>query len=637
MSFLQVPRIHIIGGFWTDPSSVNNDPVHYDPVSGPPSPWQMPAGKHHFKFQNCTVCTVLDDDGNPVTNDPALGAPFVSTDRYVTSPMDQATNPIPPCPAKIVDIDVYQQAVSTLYGIQVQLTVGGQTITGNLSTPPSLNSTWFGHVLPTRGWNVGGGVIGYGDDTDAVGTFQTQICIPEADWQVTGSPALQALKNSTLQADGLIYLSFKFVLDAYFNTYAGAPEANCYTGRMVGTIGPVTAGEPIQTPGARWLVPRPPPDIPGKEAPWFYPKFYGAHFRVDPIRKVLTIDLAGSMTTQTVGGAPVDLGTLTAFVVPPKGPQVALGEVSYDAFQYNATAGITELPLNDIQIELLSKAPLTLRTSRTDIGDPNVLAEDPSGLWWAVDQRVFRLDSDLANPESQANTNVFVTQWGQAAPNVQLNVDVVSVHGDTPGATVPPTNKGDTPQADGALTASLTATDPSGVAILSLKAVADCGARTEWLDGQLYFVNVYKQTNWGQTGQIQEQQASVLQFSLYPVKANPAWADISTMMQPYKVLYPAMTNTMVDLTDEHSFLIFSWNPNWYHAYGFPESYSVPPGVPVPPGINGGAIPLYLTMAIDDPRFMPVSRDLSPNKIRTILNFIMNNPPSNLSDGSNGGA
>ena len=631
MSFLQVPRLHMIGGFWTDPSSVNNDPVHYDPTSGPPSPWQMPAGNHYFKFQNCTICTVLDDQGNPVTNDPVLGAPFVSTDLYVTPPMGQATSPIPPCPAKIVDIDVYQQGVSTLYGIQIQLTVGGQTITGNLSTPPSLNSTWFGHVLPTRGWNVGGGVIGYGDDTDAVGTFQTQICIPAADWKVTGSPALEALKNSTLQANGMIYLSFKFVLDAYINTYAGAPEANCYTGRMVGTIGPVTAGEPIQTAGARWLVPRTPPDIPGKEDPWFYPKFYGAPFRVDSTRKVLTIDLAASMTTQTVGGALVDLGSLFAVVTPPNQTDVVLGEVSYDSFQYNATAGITEIALTDDQLALVSSAPLTLRTSRTDIGNRDVLVEDPSGLWWAVDQRVFRIDSDVANPEAGASTNVFVTQWGRPAPNVQLNVEVVSVHGTTPGATVPPTNKGDTPQADGALAATLTASDSNGVAKLSLQAVRDCGSRTPWLDSQLYFVNVYGKAQWSKSGQIQEQQASVLQFSLYPVKTAPVWADISAMMTPYQVLYPAMSNTRVDLTDEHSFVIFSWNPNWWHAYGFPQGYSVPPG------ITGGAIPLYLTRAIDDPRFMPVSRDLSPNKIRTILNFIMNNPPAPVSGDSNGGA
>ena len=54
MSYLDWPRIHL-GGFFTDPSTVNNDPDHYKADNTRPSPWQDPKGLHRFKFVDVKV------------------------------------------------------------------------------------------------------------------------------------------------------------------------------------------------------------------------------------------------------------------------------------------------------------------------------------------------------------------------------------------------------------------------------------------------------------------------------------------------------------------------------------------------------------------------------------------------------
>ncbi len=52
MSYLDLPRFTISGNFYTDPSTVDNDPSHYDPSCTNPAPWQDPGGTHSFSFQD---------------------------------------------------------------------------------------------------------------------------------------------------------------------------------------------------------------------------------------------------------------------------------------------------------------------------------------------------------------------------------------------------------------------------------------------------------------------------------------------------------------------------------------------------------------------------------------------------------
>jgi hypothetical protein len=266
---------------------------------------------------------------------------------------------------------------------------------------------------------------------------------------------------------------------------------------------------------------------------------------------------------------------------------------------------------------MLEKAGLSLEMSKTDIGDPVILNEATGVPVFAVEVRPIRMEGASG---TTATTQVYVSQNGRPVPNQQLAVYIESVHGDTPGATVPPTNPGNTPQAEGALTATITPSDLNGYATVTMTVLRDPGQRTPELDGQLYFIIVYdpapQQTDslsWLKQAPVQEHLISCLVFSDYPVNKNPEWAEIQAMMGPYMKLYPSMRE-QIDLTDLHTFTVFSMNPPWSKVY------NADPG---PLGIDKGGIPYYLTRDITDPRFMPISRDLSPAKILTTLYFIKN--------------
>lgn len=108
---------------------------------------------------------------------------------------------------------------------------------------------------------------------------------------------------------------------------------------------------------------------------------------------------------------------------------------------------------------------------------------------------------------------------------------------------------------------------------------------------------------------------SCLAWSNYPVNEAPTFADVQALLKPYMKLYPAMKN-IIDLEDETAFGIFAAGP--------PFAVIGQPTMPVPAGITGGMIPLLLSLDPEtDRRYMPVSRDLSPNRAQTILYYIRN--------------
>ena len=414
--------------------------------------------------------------------------------------------------------------------------------------------------------------------------------------------------------DGEYLLSIRFVLDGYQNT---REDNNRLLGRINGAIGPVFPDEPLYNPGQRWLWPRPFT----KSDQWFFPSFNRAAFMVDVSRKKLVIDLANSICRQSAGGPPVDLGTLTAYVGLEKHTAVQeIGTVDYSEMAYVNNAHIAELDLTDLQLKLIEKGAVSLSMSRTDLGLNTVLAEAPPKAHVAIEVRPIRMEGE---PGTVATTKVYVSSYGVKLTNYPLSVDVISVHGNTPGATVPPIPiyPGNTPQADGALTATISPTDNNGFATLTLKVVKNPGQRTPELDGQLYFVVVYDpktpHPDWSKPGEppsLQDQTASVLVFSQHTVNTNPQWEEIRAMLAPYIKLYPAMKNRM-DFTDPQTFFTFALNPPWDHAYNDNRVG--------PLGIKAGALAYYFTFPFEDSRFMPISRDLSQARLMTILHYIKN--------------
>jgi hypothetical protein len=226
------------------------------------------------------------------------------------------------------------------------------------------------------------------------------------------------------------------------------------------------------------------------------------------------------------------------------------------------------------------------------------------------------MTSCVGRATTKAEATAIIRKFGKPLIDVEPNLVIVPVHGNTPGATVPPTNPGDTSQADGALAGSVSKTDENGIATVSLEAVEDPGSRTAQLDGQLYFVYVYFGEFNPAQPPAQEQQIPVLVWSRYPVNKDPEWGEIQQLMIPYAKLYPGMTEKF-DVSKKDAFVFYSNNPGAAFFVGPKGKYHIPGH----PEIQDGAIPFYLSLPIDDPRYMPVTRDLSPPKIETIFNFI----------------
>ncbi len=602
MSYLDLPRLHISGRFFCDPSTVNNDPKHYQAEVTRPAPWQMPEGMHYFRFFDCTVKTALNVDGKKSTDEGLIGADVHSVNQ--------------PVPAKLVDVDVYQQAVTQIFGLDLKIDAGDEGSLVGRMRPPVLNGAWFKAVLPTRGWDPLYGSAGsYGEDSSALGVFQTVVEVKKSDWKFAPGGTMEVLRRScstetNKDGDVVHLLAFKFVLDGYWNI----PGETLYqTGRMVGTLGPQFDSDPVETLGARWFEPRPV----DPKAEWFVPQFYRLPFRVDEATNMLQIDWANGLPRQSFGGDPVELGEIEAVALTAKGPK-SLGKFVVDERSYMMNSGITELPLSEKQMKRALKNPISLRISREDLGPQGLFSEAPSGLTVSTQGRTVRMTSDVGRATSKAEATVVIRKLGQPVAGAQPDIVVVPVDAGTPGATVPPGSPGDTPQASGALTASISATDENGIATIKFEAVEDPGSRTDQLDGQMYFVYVYFGDFKGATPPTQEQQVSVLVWSRFEVVENPEWTLIQEMMIPYAKLYPGMTQKF-NVAKEDAFVFYSNNPAASFFVGPKAKYEIPGH----PEIQDGAIPFYLSLPIEDPRYMPLTRDLSPPKIETIMNFISN--------------
>jgi hypothetical protein len=599
-NYMDPPRISIAGKFFTNPSTVNNDPKHYTTEDKRPSPWQGPSGRHIWRMVDCSVRSVLGPDGTRQAKDPLVGTPVLSADE--------------PSPAKLVDLDVYQQGTTQIFGFAMKIAMpnGGELIAR--MDPPILNSARFTRVLPTRGWNQQYGWGSYGGDANGAGLFQTVLRVADSSWpEKSGSPTLDALRAASDVVDGNRLISFRFVLDGYFNV----PQHVDYEyGRFTGSMGPGSAEAPVRTPGHRWLNPRPLPE----NAAWYVPDFYGAPFKVDAVRSKLIIDLANALCMDFPRGAPVDLADFRAVVHDDAGTEVTLGRIDESEFVYEDLSAIVEIDLDQKGLELIKNRPLSLVTSREDIGGPTLFSEDASGLNYAYDNRVLRMTSEPGSQWVERASRVHVTRWGQPVEDFDFRLDIVPVTGATPGNTGGnPAYPGDTDQAWGALQAKISASDENGFAHVTVRVVDDPGMRTPELDGQLYFIYALPaDSEWTTPIQgrleTQEHQLSVLAWSRYEILEAPPWEVVAGLMAPYMKIYPSMRD-IIDLTDEHSFEVYSLNPPWL-VYGFPPTYEVD-------GISAGAIPFMLTRDFTDPRFMPITRDLSPNRIKTILNWVKN--------------
>jgi hypothetical protein len=316
MSYLHPPRLHFSGYFQADPSTVNNDPEHYDtsrfqsnytlPQTGQSeNGWWNPGGTANWRFYQCAVRQVVYADGTTCDDgsvDPIVGSPVATGDGRADG--------------KLVDLDPEQQMVSEIWGLRVMLGgSGGFLIDGDFEVA-AFGDLWSRYPQ--------------GKPASFFGTFYQSV-LQNLRWKnQSQSRFLQELERLSPKNLGDRKLSIKFNVDGYNDD----SSATMFTfGRVVGSIGLYLPGEPIHFVAARALT----------ATPGVTPAMGTAYALIDG--DSLFLDLGNTIPTQSAGGPIVtNIGQIYAAALPTNAPPVLLGEIHYqNSDWYAKTTGIVQL------------------------------------------------------------------------------------------------------------------------------------------------------------------------------------------------------------------------------------------------------------------------------------------------------
>jgi hypothetical protein len=557
MSYLDPLRLHFAGRFLAAPSTVNNDPAHFDNAMflpryrqygpGATDGWWNPRGNADFRLIGCRV-TAAWSGGQPVTADPILECLVADSNTRVA--------------AKLVDLDSEQQMVSEIWGLEVRIaTAGGATLVGGRFAPAAFADIWT--RFPTG-------------RPDSFFGAMYQSTLVDLEWtDVSGSPFLTALKQAAPGGR----LSIKFNVDGFDDDVTSPTFTQ---GRVVGTIGPATDNEPTHLVLGRHFLPTPQNPLNACVA------------RVDAAAETIYVDVGNALPTTSPGGPLQNLGALTLACVFPNDANnntvvpLALGTIPYLTNDWYAkTAGVVAVPVSGSALRTAQSNALGLLLTTT--GAPvDGVTEPIGGLFARADQFVYRLE-----PGETAQVTLYATAYGQplagatvinVADPSQLQGQAVSHTGVAPPVAVP---------AQAISFPCRVTTDARGIAMLPI-AAADPGNPRGYIDGQVYGVRPMLQDTvlpsagypFNGTDFI-----SLLVWNAFDAKATPTWQTLQPIFQQYANLYPVM-DAFLDLGDYDS--ICRCRTLLLLAFGLP---------------------------VTDPNSMPVTRDLSPSKRAAILRWL----------------
>jgi hypothetical protein len=601
MSYLDFPRVCFLGKFQADVSTINNDPGHYTPEVVR-NPWWNPGGSNRFQFQGGTVTSVTLPGGDCKTTQ--------AGDRIVTAPVISTNDPQM---GKLVDLDSEQQMVSQVWGLQ--LCIGDQTsgnyVLGNFRAVNFRDITFGRAPQPADG--IGG----------ASATYLSVIDVLE--WGTSLSPAM-----SKLQTLGGDLLSIRFVVDLYDdiqnlptppNSTIVAPNPNFTWGRVSGAIGPANPSDPRNFVVGRFLrIPPAPPQsgaanaaavanlgaiksgalmtAPPPAAQLPAATYNYAPAIVDGPNDRITFDFGNSLCVTQSGDAYPGMGTLQATIA---GSRISL-PIPATTDDYTQRSWIYDFHGNGI-----AAAAATSPLSLLENGSP-VLVENPNGTYVDFTEWVYR-----ANPEDESfDVTVMTLQWGSGVSGT-VSLEDASGNGplQTNGLMLPnaqppdpasysPTNMPFSTTPGGVTYPPSVITNSDGTYTFQV-AVEDPLNPRDGLEGQVYRIAPI----WDQDSNPDPWiAANILLHSTYPIPDTPVWeTDVLPIFAQYMKLYPFMKARM-DLTDEKTVKS-----------------------------NASVIENMLTLPMTDPRFMPVTRDLSSSRLATILKWLQQNgastPPSPL--------
>ncbi len=587
MSYLSPTRLQFAGQFQAAPSTVNNDPVHYDNStfkksyqeygSGATNGWWNPQGDASFRLINCPLTSVVIDGKECAP--PSL---FVAgSDTRVSG--------------KIVDLDPEQQLVSEIWGQEIRITnKGGDTLlSGKFKVAPFTNIWW------SRAASAGGG------DISASAVYQSTI--EELQWGDFSSEEAESLAQFRAKAGD--QLSIRFIVDSY-NMDHTSPEFTY--GRISGSIGLSSPDGPSHFTLGRHFFPK----LNRQGSPQG-PLFFACGKLYQDLGRFV-LDLGNSLPVSSTNGPIADVGSLYLAYLNQSNEVTILAPVPYstEAGWYEKTSGIIDIPLSSEQITAAGDTPLMLvgNTQTDPQANPSLLSETPGGYHVRADLFVARLASeDIAEearfepkslPANQANIRLYATQFGEA-----LKGATVFLRFDNSGLQVSTSVQGRTAPVVGTPQSALNfphtvTTNEEGFVDVTFTA-SDPGNVRTYMESQIYGVRYYL-SQLLDSDYINENSINPSDFLSFLVwqkfEGQADWPSIQPIMQQYANLYPLM-DQFIDLSSETDLLT-----------------------------QRDALLLVFGLDPSNPNYMPVTRDLSPAKRQAILTWLNNNESTPRSDG-----
>ena len=622
-SYLEVPRISFNGHVRIDVNTRNNVNCNFDtniPVDPDPNEDWNSNGTSEFSFLNCTVTSALNTSGDYVgSSDPVVGAKVLTN-------IDQSF-------PKLVDLDVdYQLIKSGVYGLNLLLEVNNKV---------ALQATMESNVLAQDVWTRS-------LCTDYMSTYlssKTVSILSNVQWGngYKESATLSELKNVSNGGN----LSISMVVYFYTRNMPSFLYTNFTLGYVMGTIGVARPTEPLNFAGSRLLSYKDvyPVNIPitdkndscyeslRNETPvWMY-KAPFTTYQTSNHNTVLAVDFSNALAFDTNGNMR-NLGELQLAVenLEQMCTQLIGIPLKYLKPEWNKKGAIVDYILDNNTARLLESSNLIvvrivqdtfefeqqLKVAAAAAGI-NYLPPPCNGMGGVhlqlmlnetqfyvrtMDYYVGRLEYNQT-----MDVRILVTQYGKPVPNIQVNV--------VQSNNVLPPQGVQVLQSSGACY-----TDPNGIATFTFQAnnipfprqySNDSSQTTKWpncngeyvtklpIDGQVYLFN-YSVTHtatdnftypYGVFTDVNE--IAILGYSYYmPAKPYTWKKDIESIFSQYDHLYGKVMRPIVQLSNFRS-------------------------VTTPQNLN--LIQLAMSLDVNHPSYMPVTRDLSPTKRNVILDWL----------------
>ncbi len=650
MSYLDCPRIHFIGLFFTNPGNLNNKVANYDPTK-PLNPntglYRNQEGKALFWLEKCKVTSVASPEGWIRTSplDDALVGAAVKSLHPTNPPRDEDTTGM--SLAKIVDLDPDMQFRTEVYGLRIYVEIDGDGgFYGDFGVSQA-RDLWFyrrGDGYPPL---VGGVQV-------AVATWHQRLRVARWIEPTKRSPVFDALSKRA--ADGL---DVRLTVDMYQTRLDKEFEkGNRFGfGRLSGVIGPADLGEPEQiVPGRRLYdarsfvksTPASPIEVvtrheaekavgagaandDWKETEW---ACNATDFRVVKNNTLLLIDLAATFPIGAFSRGASDLTfvgseassvsvytthdgrTFTALAngarINPAYIQHPDGVLDEKDCLWPEHAGVVQITLTpDDQKRIAARDRVAIQvypppSPKDKYPEPKmmVLLENEGGWYVNVDRASVRME-----PKGSMEVPLYVYRWGLPQKSVPLGLSLER--------RVRNSDKGCSEDTEDFLLNGPTPAKTVGAFILTISTTSGAKAPQESrepMDSQLYFIDssgskpslVVGQDNWMSPDDPTVPLFSFLFWQNKRVKANPTWSeDIGPILAGYARLYPGMKEVL-DISNLEVVMAYA-----------------------------DALRGHFRMSDQKAGYMPVVHDMSPGTVDMIVSWLDQFAPAKADDGQGG--